>query len=303
VVKIEVGTVSFKEAYRKADMAMNRAKKTGKNRYCYFNQAINDSTLKNIEIGAGLHEAIKNDEFALYYQAQVDLVSEKIVGAEALIRWITPDGQVISPEDFIPVAEKNGSIVAMTYWVIEQACQDCARWHAEGYGDLFVSVNVPSTVLAEGNLPHILQQACDQVGLRPRYLELELTESVILENNGDMQQQLQAIRDMGVSLAIDDFGTGYSNLSYLSRLNVQKLKVDQYFVKNLMRSEQDRTIVQAVAYIAQSFGMKTVAEGVETTSLITPLRELNCTLGQGYLWSKPVPLDVFMRLLNTRMLN
>ena len=300
VIDIKQADSSFKDEYRKADMAMNRAKKTGKNRYCYFNQSLNDTALKDIEIGAGLREALKNDEFVLFYQAQVDLKSGKIIGAEALIRWIRQDGQMISPADFIPIAEKNGSIIGMTHWVIRQSCIDCARWHAQGFKDLFVSVNVPSTMLAEGNLPQIIRDECAAVGLEPKYLELELTESVILENGDDIQRQLQDIRDMGVSLAIDDFGTGYSNLSYLSRLNVQKLKIDQYFVMNLLKSEADRTIVHAIAHIAHSFGMKTVAEGVEEAGLIAPLLELHCTIGQGYLWSKPVPLAHFMALLESR---
>lgn len=297
VMDIKKEGSSFKEEYRKADLAMNRAKKTGKNRYCYFNQSLNDTALKNIEIGAGLHEALKNNEYVLYYQPQIDLDTGAIIGAEALIRWIRQDGQVVSPADFIPIAEKNGSIIPMTHWVIRQACLDCARWHSEGYTDLFVSVNVPSIVLAEGNLARIIRTECAAAGIEPRYLEVELTESVILENGDHIQQQLQDIRDMDVSLAIDDFGTGYSNLSYLSRLNVQKLKVDQYFVMNLLKSDQDRTIVHAIAHIAHSFGMKTVAEGVEESVLIEPLRDLHCTIGQGYLWSKPVPVASFMGLL------
>ena len=301
VMDIENGSTSFKEEYRKADLAMNRAKKTGKNRYCYFNQALNDTALKNIEIGTGLHEALNNDEFVLYYQPQVDLKSGKIIGSEALIRWVRQNGQIISPADFIPIAEKNGSITAMTYWVLRQACIDCARSHAEGFPELFVSINVPSTVLAEGNLPQLIRDECAAAGLDPKYLELELTESVILENGDDMQRQLQDIRDMGVSLAIDDFGTGYSSLSYLSRLNVQKLKVDQYFVMNLLKSKQDQTIVSAIAHIANSFGMKTVAEGVEESELIGPLRDLHCTIGQGYLWSKPVPFHEFIKLLTPVM--
>lgn len=297
VIEIKNDTSSFKEEYRKADMAMNRAKKTGKNRFCYFNQSMNDTAVKNIELGAGLHEALKNDEFVLFYQPQVDLATGKVVGAEALIRWFRQDGQMISPADFIPIAEKNGSIIGMTLWVIRQSCIDCARWHASGFKRLFVSVNVPSMMLAEGNLPQIIREECAAVGLDPKYLELELTESVILENGDDIQRQLQDLRDMGVSLAIDDFGTGYSNLSYLSRLNVQKLKVDQYFVMNLLKSESDRTIVHAIAHIAHSFGMKTVAEGVEDAELIGPLLDLHCTIGQGYLWSKPVPIEEFMGLL------
>lgn len=298
VIEIKNDTSSFKEEYRKADMAMNRAKKTGKNRFCYFNQSMNDTAVKNIELGAGLHEALKNDEFVLFYQPQVDLATGKVVGAEALIRSFRQDGQMISPADFIPIAEKNGSIIGITLWVIRQSCIDCSRWHASGFKHLFVSVNVPSMMLAEGNLPQIIREECAAVGLDSKYLELELTESVILENGDDIQRQLQDLRDMGVSLAIDDFGTGYSNLSYLSRLNVQKLKVDQYFVMNLLKSESDRTIVHAIAHIAHSFGMKTVAEGVEDTELIRPLLDLHCTIGQGYLWSKPVPLDSFMALLN-----
>ena len=297
IVEIE-GPSSFKEEYRKADMAMNRAKKTGKNRYCYYNQALNDITVKNIEIGVRLYEALHKQEFVLFYQPQVDLVSGDIVGAEALIRWETSDGRMISPADFIPIAEKSGSIFGMTNWVIKQCCKDCAFWHSKGFADLFVSVNVPTMVLAEGDLPNFIRATCESAGLDPRFLELELTESVLLENGGYVQQQLQDLRDMGVSLAIDDFGTGYSNLSYLSRLNVQKLKVDQYFVMNFLKSEQDRTIVQAIAHIANSFGMKTVAEGIEVSELIEPLSALHCTMGQGYLWSRPVPLDPFMKLLS-----
>ena len=297
VVEVKSNSSTFKDEYRKADLAMNRAKKTGKNRYCYFDQTINDMALKDIEIGAGLFEAIKNDEFALFYQPQVDLKSGKIIGAEALIRWITHTGKVISPAEFIPIAEKNGSILEMTHWVIRQSCLDCARWHREGYTDMFVSVNVSSNVLSEGNLPEIIKTECEKSGLNPKYLEVELTESMILENGDDIIQQLKDMRNMGVSLAIDDFGTGYSNLSYLSRLNVQKLKVDQYFVMNLAKSEPDKTIVQAVAQIAKSFGMKTVAEGVEVAEMVKPLRDLNCNIGQGYFWSKPEPLDTFIKLL------
>lgn len=298
VIDIESTSSTFKEEYRKADMAMNRAKKTGKNRYCYFNQALNDIALKDIETGINLYEALRKDEFVLFYQAQVDLKSGAIVGAEALIRWETEDGQLISPADFIPIAEKNGSILGMTRWVIRQSCLDCASWHAKGFGDLSVSVNLPSSMLTEGDLPELIRQYCAEAGLAPKYLELELTESILLENGDYIHMQLNALREMGVSLAIDDFGTGYSNLSYLSRLNVQKLKVDQYFVMNFMKSSNDRTIVEAIGHIAHSFGMKTVAEGIESAELIAPLRELHCTTGQGYLWSKPVPMGGFLSLLS-----
>lgn len=298
VIDIESTTSTFKEEYRKADMAMNRAKKTGKNRYAYFNQSLNDIALKNIEMGVNLYEALNKNEFVLFYQAQVDLESGAIVGAEALIRWKKEDGQIISPADFIPIAEKNGNILGITRWVIRQACLDCASWHAKGFSDLLVSVNIPSSMLIEGDLPLLIREFCDAAGLPPKYLELELTESVLLENGDYIQEQLQVLREMGVSLAIDDFGTGYSNLSYLSRLNVQKLKVDQYFVMNLIKSDYDRAIIEAVVHIANSFGMKTVAEGIEDAALVALLLGLKCNIGQGYLWSKPVPLDSFMALLN-----
>lgn len=298
VIDIESTTSTFKEDYRKADMAMNRAKKTGKNRYAYFNQSLNDIALKNIEMGVNLYEALNKNEFVLFYQAQVDLESGAIVGAEALIRWKKEDGRIISPADFIPIAEKNGNILGITRWVIRQACLDCASWHAKGFSDLLVSVNIPSSMLIEGDLPVLIREFCAEAGLSPKYLELELTESVLLENGDYIQEQLQALREMGVSLAIDDFGTGYSNLSYLSRLNVQKLKVDQYFVMNLIKSDYDRAIIEAVVHIANSFGMKTVAEGIEDAALVALLLGLKCNIGQGYLWSKPVPLDSFMALLN-----
>lgn len=299
VVEIESSNSSFRDEYHKADMAMNRAKSMGKNRYCYYSQTFSDITLKNIEMGISLYEALQREEFILYYQPQVDLVTGSIVGAEALIRWKTKDGLIL-PGDFIPIAEKNGSILAMTEWIVRQSCKDCANWHANGYTDLFVSINVPSMVLAEGGLPNIIREACDEVGLSSRFLEVELTESVLLENKNDIKKQLQDIRDMGISLAIDDFGTGYSNLSYLSHLNVQKLKVDKYFVMNLMKSHHNKDIIQAVVHIANSFGMKTVAEGVENHKAAKALQGLDCTIGQGYLWSKPEPLDVFMGVLRQR---
>jgi len=300
VIEVESTTSTFKEEYRKADMAMSRAKKTGKNRYCYYSQALNDITVQNIETGVKLFEALKKDEFLVFYQAQVDLESTKIIGAEALMRWKQPDGTLVSPADFIPIAEKNGSIVGMTHWILRQSCKDCDHWHANGFTDLFVSVNVPSTVLAEGSLVQVIKDICKETGFDANFLEIELTESLLLESGGYIQQQLQELRDMGVSLAIDDFGTGYSNLSYLSRLNVQKLKVDQSFVKNFFESYHDRKIIQAVTQIANSLGMKTVIEGIEKDQLVSPLRNLQCTIGQGFLWSKPVPQNEFLELLSQK---
>ena len=299
VVEVKHEHSSFKEEYLKADLAMNRAKKTGKNRFCRFDQSITDSAFKTIAIGAGLHEALEKDQFVLFYQAQVDLVSGKVIGAEALIRW-QKDGQLIPPNDFIPIAEKNGSIMPITEWVISQSCQDCAKWHKLGFDDLTISINIPSMMLAKGGLPELIKAACLHSKLDPKFLEIELTESVLLENGSKINSQLNELRKMGVSLAIDDFGTGYSNLGYLSQLNVQKLKVDKCFVTGLLESPHNQAIIQAVVHIASSFGMKTVIEGVEEQSIVPTLQHLDCTIGQGYLWSKPVCFNDFMTFVSVQ---
>lgn len=220
-----------------------------------------------------------------------------MVGAEALIRW-NKDGRLISPNDFIPIAEKNGSILPITEWVISEACRDCAEWHKQGYEDLTVSVNIPSMMLARGGLPDIIKAACDRSKLNPRFLEIELTESVLLENGSSINRQLNQLRSMGVSLAIDDFGTGYSNLGYLSQLNIQKLKVDKCFVTGLLDSLHNQAIIQAVVHIADSFGMKTVVEGIEEECLVKTLKGFDCTIGQGYLWSKPVGFNDFITFVS-----
>ncbi|RVU85721.1 GGDEF domain-containing protein [Leucothrix sargassi] len=298
VVDVEQNTQStFKDEYLKADLAMNRAKLTGKNRYRFFDQSITETAYKNIEIGKGLNEAIKNNEFTLFYQAQVDLSTRKITGAEGLIRW-HKDGRLIPPDDFIPIAEKNGSIIPITVWVIQQACMDCAIWHSKGFEDLMVSVNIPSVMLAKGGLPDIVRRACEEASIEPKFLELELTESALLENGVSIRRQLADLRKMGVSLAIDDFGTGYSNLGYLSQLNVQKLKVDRCFVTDLLDSFHNQAIIQAIVNISDGFGMKTVVEGIEEELVVEPLLQLGCDIGQGYRWSKPVESKAFLDLLS-----
>tara|TARA_Y100001934_G_scaffold67722_1_gene83976 strand:- start:823 stop:2706 length:1884 start_codon:yes stop_codon:yes gene_type:complete len=278
----------FATLLRKAELATQRAKATGRNTCCLFDEQMNVNTHERLSIEQDLRQALAHNEFELYFQPIMDLTNRRLEGAEALLRWRHPQRGMLSPDVFIDVAEQSGLITSIGDWVLLEACRHAASWHG-----LRVSVNLSAVQFHRGNLEESVALALDASGLDPALLELELTESMLLEDSERFLQRLQNLKRLGVQLAIDDFGTGYSNLAYLQRFQVDKLKIDKSFVTDLSSNEQNLAIVTAIIQMARSLRLQTTAEGIETACVQSVLVELGCKLGQGYLFSRPVPPEDF----------
>jgi len=246
---------------------------------------------RDLLLEAQLREAIETQQLTLYYQPQVSLVDETVIGAEALVRWRHPERGMISPDEFIPMAEETQLIIPMGDWILDEACRQAGEWRASGLSDLTVSVNLSPVQFRQPDLVARVSQALERYGLQGVDLELEITESVVIDDVDNVADTVNAIRSMGVSLAMDDFGTGYSALSYLTRLPFQKLKIDQSFIRD--PNGNNWPIVGAVIQLARELGMQTIAEGVESREHVTQLAGLGCDIGQGYLYSKPLPAADF----------
>ena len=271
-----------------ADTAMYYAKNGGKNAWRMFTPSMRDDAHKRFKLDNNLRRALERNEFVLHYQPQVDLQSGEIVGVEALIRWIHPQLGMVSPSDFIPVAEETGVIVPIGEWVLREACRDLKRWHEQGY-PLRVAVNLSGRQLKEGALVVTVLATLREVGVEPNWLELELTESMLMDASTDIVDRLHALTDAGIQLAIDDFGTGYSSMSYLKTFPVRALKVDRSFVRGLPQNPEDAAITRAIIAMARSLKMEIVAEGIETQEQSDFLRANGCDKSQGYLYGRPCP--------------
>ncbi|HEY1089843.1 MAG TPA: EAL domain-containing protein [Burkholderiaceae bacterium] len=284
----------FDVLLKRADTAMYRAKDDGRNTYRYFDAAMNAGVLEHVQLAAAMRTALARDEFVLHYQPQFDLESGRIIGAEALIRWQHRELGLVPPGRFIPVAERSGLIVPIGAWVLEQACKQAMQWQAQGLPELVMSVNVSPVQFRRGDIEHVVMQALADSGLAAAKLELELTESLLIHDSSSLVESLARLRQLGVGFAIDDFGTGYSNLGYLRRFEVERLKIDQSFVRRMHDQVDDQAIVRAIVQIADSLGLITIAEGVEDEATLIRLLALGCDEAQGYLWSKPLPADEFL---------
>ncbi|MEP1446394.1 MAG: EAL domain-containing protein [Paraglaciecola sp.] len=287
----------FKQLCRQADVAMYQAKKDGRNTYHYYDQSldkISDDKFKLLQL---LRPALIERQFQLYYQPMVNLQGGEISMVEALLRWPQPDGSMIGPDQFIPLAESSGLINELGSWVIQQACINCARQRKLGFPKLRVAVNLSAIQFKDGHLQDIVESALQHADLPPNALELELTESLLIDDADQIQMQLQALSAIGITIAIDDFGTGYSNLAYLRNFNASTLKIDRSFITSLSVAEQDEPLVKAIISMAASLGLRTVAEGIEDKATLNKLTALGCNIGQGYYWSKPLPGDALSALL------
>jgi len=279
---------------KNADMAMYQAKEKGRNNFRFYTSDMNRLLESRMELEHDLREAVKHQQFSLHYQPQVDLITGEIVGAEALIRWKHPSKGNIGPIDFIPIAEETGLIVPIGKWVLRTAAQQIKCVQKALKLDLKISVNLSARQLSQGDFVQCLSSVLDEFRLSPELLELEVTESLLMDNIDNVIDQLSDIRSLGVSLAIDDFGTGYSSLSYLKQLPVDILKVDRSFVKDLPNNSDDREITSLIITLAKKLNRKVIAEGVETKGQIDFLRENGCDYGQGYFYAKPLPADEFL---------
>ncbi len=281
----------FETLLQRADTAMYRAKEEGRNTYRFFDDRMNQESLARLTMRQELRRALELKQFVLYYQPQLDLRTRKVVGVEALIRWRHPEKGLVPPGAFIPVAEESGLIVPMGDWVIEEAARQAMAWQAEGLPAMTVAVNLSALQFRRGNLEDVVTQALATSGMPAHLLELELTESVLINDTDHVENRLRRLKAMGLTLSIDDFGTGYSSLSYLRRFEVDKLKIDQSFVRDLNRSPDDVGIVRAIIQMSVSLGLKTIAEGVETEPLAQLLTDLGCDEAQGYGFARPMPAD------------
>lgn len=288
---------NFKLLCRKADVAMYQAKKDGRNTYHYYDESldkINNDKFKLLQL---LRPALLEEQFKLYYQPMINLHNNEISTVEALLRWPQPDGSMIGPDQFIPLAESSGLINELGSWVIQQACIDCAKQRKQGFSNLRVAVNISAIQFKDGHLQDIVKNALKDANLPPNALELELTESLLIDDADQIQKQLHLLTALGITIAIDDFGTGYSNLGYLHNFNATTLKIDRTFITSLCVTKHDEPLVKAIIRMANSLGLKTVAEGIEDIKTLDKLIELGCNIGQGYYWSKPVPVDALTTML------
>ncbi len=283
---------------KNADAAMYRAKEKGRNNYQFFLPQMNVHSHKRLTLESKLRHALERNEFLVYYQPQMHLATGIIVGAEALLRWQHPDLGLILPYNFIPLAEETGLIVQIGEWVLHRACLQHRQWRDNGLPILRMSVNLSPRQFRQPNLSQHVIQIVEANNVDPTLLELELTESMLMQDADMAAKILQELKDRGFQLAIDDFGTGYSSLSYLRRFPIDKLKIDQSFVREIPTNQDDMTITRAIVALAKSLNLKVIAEGVETKPQAAFLKTLRCDEVQGYLIGRPMPAEEFIKLFH-----
>jgi EAL domain-containing protein (putative c-di-GMP-specific phosphodiesterase class I) len=282
---------------KNADSALYRAKAQGRNSYHFYTKDLTVAAFESLALESSLRRGIASGEFTLYYQPQVDLIDGQVIGAEALVRWRHPERGLILPGEFIPLCESTGLIVMLGEWVLRNACAQAKSWQNEGLPPLRIAVNVSSIQIARGQINHTVEQVLKETGLEPCYVELEITESLIMQQTKQALVTLNALKEMGVMLAIDDFGTGYSSLSYLKRLPLHRLKIDKSFVNEIPEDPDDVAITRAVIALGDHLHLTVVAEGVETRAQMEFLRSNGCDEAQGYFYGAPLPAAEFAELI------
>ena len=282
---------------RNVDTAANTAKRNGRATCKLYLPSMSDEVHRRVELGHQLRRALENNELSLHYQAKVDLTSQRILGAEALLRWYSDSLGFVSPVEFIPVAEETGLIVPIGEWVLQTACMEAAQWRAPDGRPIQVGVNLSALQFSHGDLVARTRQCLDASGLSPSNLDLELTESLLVERPDETIFVLKKLKDMGISISMDDFGTGYSSLSYLTKFPLDSLKVDRAFVTDLPDSHDAMVVVRAIVGMAKQLDLHIVAEGIETQEQMEFLHELGCHTGQGYFFSKPLPKEECLRTI------
>jgi EAL domain-containing protein (putative c-di-GMP-specific phosphodiesterase class I) len=281
--------LSAEQLLRNADSALFKAKSAGREGFALYTEELTAHAQSRVEIAGELRRALDRDELRVYYQPVHNLQDGRLIGVEALVRWQHPERGLVPPGEFIPIAERTGLIADIDGWVMLQACRQMCRWLAEGRPLGFMAVNVSSRLFARRELYEHVARVLHDTGLDPAFLELEVTESAVMDDPDMALEQLHRLRELGLRLAIDDFGTGYSSLLRLKRLPVQKLKIDQGFVTGLPGDEDDAAIVRVVIALAKSMGMQVHAEGIEQVEQARFLLDQQCDMGQGYWFGRPMP--------------
>ena len=289
------------ELLKRADAAMYQAKAAGRRTWMRYDDSMEAAIRRRATLAGALHKALDRGELRVVYQPRQALASSRITGAEALLRWASPEHGEIAPADFIPLAEENGMILEIGEWVLREACLALRRWREHGLSDLTVSVNMSVLQLLRGDFSEVVRRVLDDTGIPPQALELELTESVLMANASRTAQKLQDFRQLGVSLAIDDFGTGYSSLAYLKRLPITTLKIDQTFIADVCHDREGASITTTVIAMAHGLGLVVVAEGVETEAQARFLAQHRCDEIRGYWVSRPLDAMSCMAFIHNRL--
>jgi len=287
---------------KNADAAMYHAKDAGRGSFQFFSASMNAAAVKRLSLETALRKALEREEFLLHFQPQIDVASGELFGCEALVRWKNPELGLVSPGDFIPLAEETGLILPLGEWVLRAACVQNRAWQDAGFPPLRLSVNISGRQFKQDLIVQAVEKAIEVSRLDPRWLELEITESILMRSAKDTIETLARLKTMGVQISVDDFGTGYSSLSYLSRFPIDTLKIDQSFVRNMAKEPADAAITSAIIAMARTLNLSVIAEGVETEEQRSILKKQGCTQMQGFLFSRPVPAIDFGRLLAERAL-
>lgn len=290
-------TISLEKLLKKAQLAKLVARKNGTNNYSIFDRTNNIDSFKAYSLLNDLKKAIAKEEFEVYYQPRIESKTNKVIGAEALIRWNHPKWGLVSPIEFINLAEKSGAIIPLGEWVFKKVFEQQVEWQKQGLPNINLSINVSPIQFLEKDFIKKLDAYIKIKNVDTKSLEFEITETTLLENEVLFKQSIQSLKNLGFSVAIDDFGTGYSSLFYLNEYEIDTIKIDRHFIKEVDQKDNSREIVSAIMHLAQKLNLKTVAEGVETLKQLSLLREMNCNEIQGYLYSKPVKAKAFQTLL------
>ncbi|MFW5774685.1 MAG: putative bifunctional diguanylate cyclase/phosphodiesterase [Chitinivibrionales bacterium] len=289
--------VDMETLVKNAESAMHRAKEQGENNYQHYTPSMNSKALEHITIEYRLHKALEQDEFLVYYQPQIDLQTGRVVGAEALVRWKHPELGLVSPGEFIPIAEETGLILPIGEWVLATATKQTQLWHQQGFDPLRIAVNLSARQFQQHDMVERVLKTLDQSSLDPNFLELEITESLGMKNAALTVKTLTRLKKMGIHISIDDFGTGYSSLNYLKRFPVDTLKIDQSFIRDISLDQGDEAIVSIIIDMAHALGLKVIAEGVENEIQLGFLKGRSCDQVQGYFFSPPIPAQAFEQYL------
>ena len=283
-----------------ADVAMYRAKHDGRNNYKFFTAEMQTHSARTLQLESALRHALVRDELSLHFQPQISMQDGRIIGVEALLRWQNPGLGMVSPAEFIPIAESSGQILQIGEWVLRTAARQMKSWMDGGMAPMIIAVNLSAVQFRHPNLPDMVTQILESVKLPAQYLELELTEGVAMHDPLGAIAMMDSLHERGIRMSIDDFGTGYSSLSYLKRFKVYRLKIDQSFVRDITVDPEDKAIVSAIISLANSLGLQTIAEGVETEGQLAYLREQGCNEVQGYYFSKPLPAEQFEAFVSAK---
>lgn len=286
------------DLFRDADTAMYHAKEQGGNRFEFGNAEIYRADAERLQLEGDLRYAVERNELRVYYQPQVDAESGRVIGAEALLRWQHPERGLVSPTQFIPIAEETGLIISIGEWVVRQVCRQLSTWRAAGLCPVRVGINVSAKQLRQSGFVETVRGALMQAGIEPELIQLELTENILIENQPTTVAMLNELHASGIALALDDFGTGYSSLSYLKRFPIDEVKIDRSFIGEIAQDPENAAIVTAILAMTHSLGLRTVAEGVEVQTQLDFLRARGCQVAQGYLTGKPMPTESFACLLD-----